>query len=309
VGAEANFAATTRTATLTNDNIPGASGILKGDSIHLLTLVDNGTSVSASNLIQVVSGVRNPAGFAFHPTTGDLYFQDNGIDGLVDASEPLSADELNFLARTNIGGPALFYGFPTNYSAYRSNTIVGGAGIQPLITFRPVPNPANGRENEGVNDITFAPPGFPNGLNTGIFLGFHGQYNKAGLANEENPVVYADPATGAYFHFILGQEPGVGHLDGLLATRDSLFVADLVTNGNMSAGSGQGVIYQVKSLVTPTPPTLSFRKLGTQVELNWTRGALQEASAVSGPWRDVPDAFSPYLFAPTGPARLLRTRY
>ena len=55
-----------------------------------------------------------------------------------------------------------FFGFPTNYSAYRSNVVIGGAGIQPLITFRPSPDPANGRENEGVSDITFAPPGFPN---------------------------------------------------------------------------------------------------------------------------------------------------
>jgi glucose/arabinose dehydrogenase len=309
VGSEFNFAATTRTATLTNDNIPGASAALKGDSIHMLTLIDNGTTVSATNLTQIASGVRNPAGFAFHPTTGDFYFEDNGIDGLVDPTEPLSADELNYLARTNIGLPNQFYGYPTNYSAYRSNAIIGGAGIQPLMVFRPLPNPANGRESEGPNAITFAPPGFPNGLNTGIFLGFHGQYSLGGTNNEENPLVYAEPATGAYFHFILGQQPGIGHLDGLLATRDSLYVADLCTNGNVSASTKEGVIYQIKSLVTPTPPTLNYHKLGPQIELNWNRGTLQQATALNGPWQDVPDAFSPYTLSPTSPARLLRTRY
>src|SRR5207249_756017 len=53
VGSEANFAATTRTVTMTNDNIPGASAVLQGDSIHMLTLVDSGTSVSASNLTRL----------------------------------------------------------------------------------------------------------------------------------------------------------------------------------------------------------------------------------------------------------------
>jgi hypothetical protein len=228
---------------------------------------------------------------------------------LADPNEPVSADELNFLARTNLGGPVKFYGFPTNYSAYRSNSVVGGAGLQPLIAFRPIPNPANGRENEGINDVTFAPPGFPSGLNTGIFLGFHGKYNLAGTSNEENPLAYANPATGIYFHFILGQQAAVGHLDGLLATRDSLFVADLVTTGNVGAGSGAGAIYQIKALTPPTPPTPSFRRVGAQAEISWDRGTLQEASGLSGPWSEVNGAFSPQLFPVTGPAKFLRARY
>src|SRR5439155_1259479 len=143
----------------------------------------------------------------------------------------------------------------------------------------------------------------------GIFLGFHGKFTSGGTSNEENPLVYADPATGAYFHFIFGQQAGIGHLDGLLATRDSLFVSDLVTNGNINAGSSQGVIYQIKSLATPTPPTLNCRKVGAQIEFSWNRGGLQEASTPTGPWKDVNDAFSPFLLTPTGPARLLRTKY
>ena len=174
VGSESNFAATTRTVTLTNNNIPGATGTLPGDSAYMLTIIDHVTSVTATNLTQLATGVRNPAGFAFHPATGDLYLQDNGIDGLVDANEPLSVDELNFIARTNIDGSAEYFGFPTNYTAYRTGTIVGGAGIQPLIKFQPIPDPNTGHESEGVNDIVFAPSSFPDGLNTGVFLGFHG---------------------------------------------------------------------------------------------------------------------------------------
>src|SRR4030095_10544645 len=128
-----NFAVTTRTATLTNLNVPGAIGTLQGDSFYMLTVEDHGTNVTATNLTQVASGLRNPAGYAFHPTTGDLYFQDNGIDGLVDSNEPLSADELNFIARTNIGKSTISFGFPSSYTTYRTGTIAGGAGVLPLI--------------------------------------------------------------------------------------------------------------------------------------------------------------------------------
>jgi len=308
IGAENNFAATTDTVTLTNENIPGASGILVGDSIHQITIIDNGTSLAATNITRIASGVRNPAGFAFQPATGDFYFEDNGIDGLVDGSKPLSADELNLIARTNFGAVTPFFGFPTNYISYRTNTFVGGAGIPPLIAFQPFPDPFTGRESTGANQITFAPPGFPPGLNTGVFLGFHGVYSSGGTSNPKNPVIYADPATGSYFHFIYGQQAGIGHLDGLLATRDSLFVADVATGGDLNNGAGQGVIYQIKSLVS-SPPSLTSRRVGTQIELAWDRGTLVQATNVNGPWSDVPDAFSPHLITTAGPCTFYRVRY
>lgn len=309
VGSESNFAATARTVTLTNVNITGATGILVGDSVYMLTITDHGASVTATNLTQLANGLRNPAGFAFRPATGDLYLQDNGIDGLTDPNEPLSADELNFIARTNIGAAVEFFGFPTNYTAYRTGTVVGGAGIQPLIAFQPIPDPNTGRESEGPNDIVFAPSGFPNGLNTGLFIGFHGRFNFGGTNNEENPVVYADPATGAYFHFIEGQQPGIGHLVGLLATRDSLFIADLVSNGNTGNGAGAGVIYQIKSLVNPTPPILQLQTVGSGIELTWDRGVLQDADEVAGPWNDALDAFSPYSTQLTAARKFYRLRF
>src|SRR2546429_6258109 len=309
LGSDSNFAVTTGTATLSNNNIPGASGTLAGDSASLLTVTDHGTNVTATNLTHLASGLRNPAGYAFHPATGDLYFQDNGIDGLVDANEPLSADELNFIARTNLGGTTGYFGFPSNYTEYRTGRIVGGAGIQPLIAFQPLPDPLNGHESEGADDIVFAPPGFPDGLNRGIFLGFHGRFNAGGTNNEENPVVYANPATREYFHFIEGQQAGIGHLDGLLATRDSLFIADLVSTGNTGNGAGAGVIYQIKSLINPTPPTLLARSVGAQIELTWDRGVMQQADNVTGPWNDVVDAFSPQLVQPDMPRKFYRARY
>src|SRR5439155_6856730 len=53
LGSDSNFAVTTRTATLTNDSIPGATGVLPGDSFYLLTITDHGTNGTATNLTQI----------------------------------------------------------------------------------------------------------------------------------------------------------------------------------------------------------------------------------------------------------------
>src|SRR5437588_428232 len=48
------------------------SGILNGASIYRVTIQDTGSSVMVSNLKQIAGGLRNAAGMAFHPTTGDF---------------------------------------------------------------------------------------------------------------------------------------------------------------------------------------------------------------------------------------------
>jgi glucose/arabinose dehydrogenase len=303
LGSQHNYDPTTANASISSTNISGAIGAILGDSIYRLTIIDRGTTVSASNLTHIARGLRNATGFVFHPETGDFYFQDNGIDGLINANEPMSADELNVIRAPDLGGSVEYFGFPTNYIEYRTGRNVGGLGVQPLVAFQPLPDPTTGNESEGPNDIVFAPPGFPPGLNNGIFVGFHGKYGGGGLQNEENPLVYVDLATTNYFHFIEGQQVDVGHLDGLLATGDSLFVADLATNGSL--GSGIGVIYQIKSLVLP-PVTVT--RSGGEVELTWSFGTLQSASNVTGPWEDVNNATSPYSVDAGQSPRFFRTR-
>ena len=309
VGSESNFAATVDTVILTNNNVPGANATLCGDSLYMLTITDDGTNVTVTNIAQLANGLRNPAGTAFSPATGDLYLLDNGIDGLTNANLPFSADELNFIARTNIAVVTEFFGFPTNYTAYRTGTMVGGAGVQPLFAFQPSPDPLTGQESTGANNLRFAPTGFPDGLNRGVLLGFHGQLYFGGTNNLKNPVIYADPVAGTYFHFIEGSQPGIGHLDGLLTTCDSLFLADLVSNGNLGNGTGVGVIYQIKSLVSSTPPTLDLQTLESQITLTWGLGTLQAADEVTGNWCDVTDAFSPYTVATAAPCKFYRLRY
>src|SRR5262249_32712339 len=50
VGSKVNFAATPETASFTTTGLGGLSGTLHGDSIYRLTLMDHGTSVTASNM-------------------------------------------------------------------------------------------------------------------------------------------------------------------------------------------------------------------------------------------------------------------
>src|SRR6185295_17600838 len=158
-------------------------------------------------------------------------------------------------AAPEIGGPqVLDFGFPVSYTAYRTQEVVGGKGVQPLVAFQPLPDPRTGNESEGIAELTFAPPGFPAGLEGGLIMGFHGKFNLGGLENEENALVYTDPATGEYFHLVESRTPGVGHLDGLLASGDSLFVADISSIGSLSTGSGKGVIYRIRALPAPPGP-------------------------------------------------------
>ena len=243
LGASGNDTATPPSA---EGSVSGlVSGTLQGDSLHMVTITDNGDSVTGSGPTQIANGLRNPAGIDFHPITGDLYFEDNGIDTPGNRTEALSADELNFILAAGIGGDVENFGFADNYTQYRTGVIVGGLGIQPLIAA----------------EIAFAPSGFPDGLNDGVFVGFHGQSQLAGLSNEENPLVYVNLTNQTYFHFIEVDEPGIGHLDGLLATEDSLFVADLSSNGSLGNGAGFGRIYQIHHKV-PEPSTFLFYVVG-----------------------------------------------
>lgn len=252
LGSRVNFQTTTRTLPLTSSI--GVSGSLTGDAVHMITLTDDGTNVSGVGLEQIATGLRNTAGFAWHPETGDLFLQDNGIDGVQNPNEPTSADELNMILSSEIGGDIEDFGFAENFTEYRTGRVVGGGDIQPLVAFQPLPAP-DGEESEGPNDIAFAPSTFPEGLNNGVFVGMHGKFTLGGVANEENPLVFYNLDDDSYFHFISNDEASVGHLDGLLSTDDSLFVADISPSGGFgSSANDSGVIYQLKSIVPSCSP-------------------------------------------------------
>lgn len=228
-----------------------ASGLLTAnlnpESIYRMTMTDTGSSVSLSGLQQLASGLRNAAGIAFHPTTGDLWFQDNGIDGVSD--EPTSVDEMNKIAAAQIGTSVPNFGFAGDYIQYRTGTRIGSGGVQPVHTFQPIPQPS-GSESEGATEIAFAPANFPAGLNDGFFVGFHGKFSTAGVTNEENPLRYYDPTTNTSFEFI-PNNANVGHLNNIFATEDSLFVSDFNTLGPVFSTTPSGALYQITAYPQP----------------------------------------------------------
>jgi hypothetical protein len=220
------------------------TGTLNGDAIYMATLHDSGTAVTFSNLTQIATGLRNAASMAFQPGTGNFFFADNGIDGGGNPEEELSADELDRIPAAGIGGAIENFGFPNNYIDYFTGQRVGSSGIWPVVAYVP----GSGPEIAGAFKMTFAPAGFPVGLNDGIFTGFHGLFDDGGTTNDENPVAYTDLHTKSFFDFIAGSQAGVGHLDSEMATNDSLFVADISTNGDVFGSQHTGAIYQIKSL-------------------------------------------------------------
>ena len=260
-----------------NTDTVGLSGLLigtmQGGSIYRVTVTEVGLGATVSSLVRIAAGLRNAAGMAFHPTTGDFYFEDNGIDGFQDPNEPLSADEINRIAAADLGRqPVPDFGFPNDYIDYHTGQRVGSGGVQPLVAFLPLPcascpdpgdpNP-DGAESEGPSGIVFAPPGFPSYVNNGIFVGFHGKFSAPPSGNEENPLVFWDLGTGKYFHFIESFQ--LGHGDQLLATDDSLFIADMASDGSVDTNGGTGVIYQIKRKTTGMSATFTSPGEGATV--------------------------------------------
>ena len=256
---------------LTTDPVTASGligGTLLGDSIYMVTLQDNNGTPILSNLTRVASGLRNAASMAVD-SAGDLFFADNGIDGNDNGEYGWSTDELDEIPAAQIGGPTEFFGFPemingqldvsyakTNSAPGQAVTVVNpGVGVQPLIPFEPLPD-SNlaplGSRSQGASGFALSPPDFPAGLNDGVFVGFHGEYDSGGIANGKNPLVYADPSTGHYFDFVSNDEAGVGHFDGAVSTSNSLFLSDISPGGSMDSGAGQGAIYQIEA-ISPSP--------------------------------------------------------
>lgn len=246
LGSDRNFATTTRRVELVG---LGLSASLAGDAIHRVTLAYDGSALAAVDHTQIATGLRNASGLLFDPSTGDLYIAENGIDGLVNANEPHSADEINVIAANEIGTTVVDFGFPETYEAYRTGDTIGSTGRLPAAIFQPLP-PPDGEEAEGINEAAFAPPAFPEALRGKLFAGFHGKYGLGGLPNEENPVALVDLSTGESFHIIANDEEEVGHLDGLLSTFDTLYLADISPLGGFDRSNAHtGVIYAVTSLI------------------------------------------------------------
>lgn len=239
------------------------SGTLQTDSVYMFTLSSNNGQPVASNLREVADGLRNAASLAIDPKTGDLLIADNGIDGNGNGAYAWSADTLDRVPAAEIGTTVLDFGYPYHYTLAAQSP--GGPGPRvdlgptsgvtlPVLAFQPLPDaniPNLGSRAQGASGFTIAPSQFPDGLNSGVFVGFHGDFTTGGLTNTKNPVVFANPTTGQYFDVVSNDQPNIGHVDGAAATADALFLSDMSSTGDIftANGPGQGAVYEVKALV------------------------------------------------------------
>lgn len=253
VGAKVNDSSTPSTDTvgLSGVDVVFSPANVAADSVQRIVVRDTGSVINVSAPLQIASGLRNAAGMTFD-SSGNLYLQDNGIDTPGNRNVSLSADELNRIDASSLGVTVPNFGFAGTYIDYATGETVGPtAGITaPIAAFRPL----DGRRSEGAVELAMTPQAYPSDLAGGVFTGFFGM-GTGGSANPENPVVFTDPATGNYFHFINNQL--LGHPIGLLGTADSLFLADMSFTGSLwgtvggVAANEAGVVYQIMAVPEP----------------------------------------------------------
>jgi glucose/arabinose dehydrogenase len=236
----------------------GVSQTVVPDAIHRVIVNDDGSAVTVTAPLQIARGLRNAAGMVFD-AAGNLWFEDNGIDTEGNRGVSFSADELNMISAAAVGVSVPDFGFSGTYTRYSDGVTVGPtAGISlSQVSFTPLA----GEKSEGAVEVALAPGSFPDEFGGGFFVPFSGVFNRGGAANDENPVVFVNPATGARFHFIANQT--MGHPNGVLASDRGLFLSDLnytgrfgdpIIGGVTDNGDGidadrEGVVY----LITPVP--------------------------------------------------------
>lgn len=253
IGAAANSVATpvSTTVGLAGSGVTFSNAAVVADSIHRVVVTDSGGTLQVSTPTQIASGLRNAAGMTFD-AAGNLLLQDNGIDTEGNRGVSFSADELNRVSAADLGTTVPNFGFADTYIDYATGATVGPTtGVTaPLVDFRPV----DGERSEGAVEIAMAPDGFASDFDGGVFVAFYGM-GGGGTANEENPVVFANPSTGDHYHFIENQL--MGHPNGLLGMGDSLWLTDLSYTGSLSSTVGgvpaneAGVIYQITAVPEP----------------------------------------------------------
>jgi glucose/arabinose dehydrogenase len=116
----------------------------------------------------VARGVRNTLGFDWHPQTRDLWFTDNGPDGMGD---DVPSDELNHLSR-----PGLHFGFPYCHAGDVPDPHFGGR--RPCAEFVP-PAARLGAHVAPLGMRFYTGAQFPTEYLHNIFVAEHGSWDRS----------------------------------------------------------------------------------------------------------------------------------
>jgi glucose/arabinose dehydrogenase len=212
--------------------------LLAPASIYMTTLDASGPDLSATNPVQVASGLRNAAALLVHPATGDLWIGENGIDGFESPIVSFSADELDVIPAEQIGDGIVDFGFPISYIDYATGENVNDDPS--FVDFRPL----LGSESEGIAGIALIPDAFPDEIRGGLLAGFHGQFDRTGIYNEENPVRFVNLTNGDQIEIVTNDALNIGHLDSFATGTDAIYMADFCTH-SLTSSQACGVIYRL----------------------------------------------------------------
>lgn len=194
-------------------------------------------------------------------------------------TDPVSGTNAWFLgARNGIGAPV----------DYTANALVPGAvyDVWLDITNAPMADPAYGYIAD-----TFS-----------VYLQKEGDPGRtlvfAGYTSDRDPS-YVDVILG-------GMQP---NLDKLYVAGNNATTSAWFDDFYLSKGGYNATVPRAFGYTGPQPGLLQIQWVGGQLQIRWQAGILQEASAVTGPWSDVPGASAPaYLVTPGQAMQFYRTR-
>jgi len=181
------------------------------------------------------TGVRNTVGIDFHPATGQIFFTDNGADGMGDDSPP---DELNALVESG-GESGAHYGFPWY-----------GGGEDRTPHFRLLPTPGGLTPPVVRFQAHVAPLGidfyagrmFPTAYRHDAFVAQHGSWNRSSPVGYQIMRIRFDAAGR-----VIGHEPFItGWLrpDGGVTGRP-VDLEELPDGSLLISDDAAGLIYRV----------------------------------------------------------------
>ena len=175
-------------------------------------------------------GIRNSVGMDFHPSTGELYFTDNGADNMGDDLPP---DELNHAAQAN-----LHFGFPW-YGGGRAKTReFGGPDSADKITF---PIVEFGAHTASLGVHFYRGSQFPDAYKTSAFVAQHGSWNRSTPIGYRIMHLKFDEAGG----FLSKEVFADGWLQGSQKWGRPVDVAELPDGSLLVSDDRAGAIYRI----------------------------------------------------------------
>lgn len=181
-------------------------------------------NMETKKLTELAQGVRNSVGFDFHPSSGELWFSDNGADMLGD---DVPADEINRLTK-----PGSHFGFPyfhegTVADAHFSEGKKSEDYVQPALKL--------GAHVAPLGIHFYLGKQFPIAYQEQLFVAEHGSWNRSKKSGYKiGLVTLKDSAVVKYEPFITGFMQGektLGRPAAIMELRDgSLLIADDFAN-------------------------------------------------------------------------------